>query len=270
MKFTRMLSALFIAASLVLGMHSAASADQLQDIKARGTLRVAIPQDYPPFGFMGPDKQIKGYDIEMAGIVAKALGVKCELVPVTGANRIPFLLSNRADIVISTLGKTKERQKVIDFSIAYAATYSGVFGPEKINVTKPEDLKGHTISVTRGCIEDQLISKVLPQGAVLKRYEDNNTTSQAYLSGQTDFICTLNFVAGALKGRMKNDRAPVSKFSLRNSPDFIGLRQNDPALRDAVNKAITAAFQDGTLDALSQKYLGSPAPKDLITQEPGE
>ena len=131
MKFTRMLSALFIAASLVLGMHSAASADQLQDIKARGTLRVAIPQDYPPFGFMGPDKQLKGYDIEMAGIVAKALGVKCELVPVTGANRIPFLLSNRADIVISTLGKTKERQKVIDFSIAYAATYSGVFGPEK-------------------------------------------------------------------------------------------------------------------------------------------
>ena len=123
MKFTRMLSALFIAASLVLGMHSAASADQLQDIKARGTLRVAIPQDYPPFGFMGPDKQLKGYDIEMAGIVAKALGVKCELVPVTGANRIPFLLSNRADIVISTLGKTKERQKVIDFSIAYAASY---------------------------------------------------------------------------------------------------------------------------------------------------
>ena len=146
MKFTRMLSALFIAASLVLSMHSAASADHLQDIKARGTLRVAIPQDYPPFGFMGPDKQLKGYDIEMAGIVAKALGVKCELVPVTGANRIPFLLSNRADIVISTLGKTKERQKVIDFSIAYAATYSGVFGPEKMNVTKPEDLKGHTIS----------------------------------------------------------------------------------------------------------------------------
>ena len=118
MKFTRMLSALFIAASLVLGMNSTASADQLQDIKARGTLRVAIPQDYPPFGFMGPDKKLKGYDIEMAGIVAKSLGVKCELVPVTGANRIPFLLSNRADIVISTLGKTKERQKVIDFSIA--------------------------------------------------------------------------------------------------------------------------------------------------------
>ena len=167
MKFTRMLSALFIAASLVLGMHSAASADQLQDIKARGTLRVAIPQDYPPFGFMGPDKQLKGYDIEMAGIVAKALGVKCELVPVTGANRIPFLLSNRADIVISTLGKTKERQKVIDFSIAYAATYSGVFGPEKMNVTKPEDLKGHTISVTRGCIEDQLISVTFIVGSAL-------------------------------------------------------------------------------------------------------
>lgn len=54
MKFTRMLSALFIAASLVLGMHSAASADQLQDIKARGTLRVAHPPGLPALRLHGP------------------------------------------------------------------------------------------------------------------------------------------------------------------------------------------------------------------------
>ena len=81
---------LSIAASLMLlaGFHGAAQADQLADIQSRGVLRVAVPQDYPPFGFVGPDMKMRGYDVEMAQYLAKDLGVKCELVPATGANRI--------------------------------------------------------------------------------------------------------------------------------------------------------------------------------------
>ncbi len=261
---------LSIAASLMLlaGFHGAAQADQLADIQSRGVLRVAVPQDYPPFGFVGPDMKMRGYDVEMAQYLAKDLGVKCELVPATGANRIAFLQSGRVDIVISTLGKTAERLKAIDFAMAYAPTYLGVFGPESLKVEKPEDLKGHSVSVTRGNIEDQLLTELIDDSVTCKRYEDTNTTSQAYLSGQTEFICTLNFVAGALRMRMKDDRRPELKFSLRNSPNFVGLRQNEPALKAALNKGITKAFEDGTLNRLSETYLGVPLPADMIHQEP--
>ena len=55
--------------------------------------------------------QPQGYDIDMAGLLAKALGVKLKLVPVNSANRIPYLTTNKVDMVISSLGKTPERER---------------------------------------------------------------------------------------------------------------------------------------------------------------
>lgn len=265
----RTLLAVFAALLALVAAPAVSHADQLADIQKRGVLRVAVPQDYPPFGFVGPDMQMHGYDVEMARYIANFLGVKCEFVPATGANRIPFMQSGRADIIISTLGKTAERVKVIDFAMAYAPTYLGVFGPASAKISGPADLKGHVVGVTRGNIEDQLLTDAAPEGVSFKRYEDTNTTSQAYLSGQTEFICTLNFVAGALTMRTPEARKPVLKFELRNSPNYVGMRQNEPALKEALNKAITKAYEDGTLKAFCEKFLQSPLPEGLIYQEPG-
>lgn len=69
---------------------------------------------------MGTDLKPVGYDIDVANLIAKGLGVKAELVPVTSANRIPYLQTKKVDLVISSLGKNPDREKVIDFSVAYA------------------------------------------------------------------------------------------------------------------------------------------------------
>ena len=91
------------------GFGSASYADALADITARGTLRVAVPQDFPPFGSVGTDMAPMGYDIDVANLIAEKLGVKTELVPVTSANRVPYLQTNKVDLVISSLGKNAER-----------------------------------------------------------------------------------------------------------------------------------------------------------------
>ncbi len=75
------------------------------------------------------------------------------------------------------------------------------------------------VTVARGNIEDQLLTVRAPESVSSKRCEDVNTTSQTCFSGQTEAICTLNFVAGALTARMKNDRAPV----LRPAAGLFGL-----------------------------------------------
>ncbi|MFX7125243.1 transporter substrate-binding domain-containing protein, partial [Acinetobacter baumannii] len=82
------------------------------------------------------------------------MGAKVELVPVTSTNRIPYLTTGKVDLVISSLGKNAEREKVIDFSTAYAPFYNGIFGPDDIKAEKPEDLEGKTVGVTRGSVED--------------------------------------------------------------------------------------------------------------------
>lgn len=177
---------------LTLSIMGVAKADQLDDIKQNGVLKVAVPQDFPPFGSVGADMQPHGYDIDMAGYLAQKLNVKLELVPVTSANRIPYLQTRKVDLVISSLGKNPEREKVIDFSTPYAPFFLGVFGAENVVVQKADELTGKTIGVTRGAVEDMELSKIVPASTTVKRFEDNNTTLSAYLSGQIDLIATGN------------------------------------------------------------------------------
>ena len=257
MKFLRLALAALAAFSLALPV--AARADALADVKKAGVLKVAVPQDFPPFGTVGPDLKPQGYDIDMAELLAKELGVKVELVPVTSANRSPYLTTKKVDLVISSLGKSPDREKVIDFAAAYAPFFNGVFGPADQKVTKIEDLAGKTLGVTRGAVEDLEISKIAPATATIKRYEDNNGTISAFLSGQVQLVATGNVVAAAILAKNPPKR-PEVKFLIKDSPCYVGLNKGEPALLAAVNAAVAKAKKDGRLDAIAKKWLGAALP----------
>ena len=82
----------------------AAPVSAIQQIKNNGVIRIAVPEDTPLFGAVGTDGQLTGYDVDVANMVAKDLGVKVELVPVSSANRIPYLTSGNVDLMISSMG----------------------------------------------------------------------------------------------------------------------------------------------------------------------
>ena len=258
---SRALAATAVIAATLAGPLPAL-ADALENIKSSGKLRVAVPQDFPPFGSVGADMTAKGYDIDMATLIAEKLGVKVELVPVTSANRIPYLQTNKVDLVISSLGKNPDREKVVDFSTAYAPFYNGVFAPAGLEIKSTEDLAGKTIGVTRGAIEDLELTKVAPASATIKRYEDNNGTISAFLSGQVEAVATGNVVAAAILERNPPKR-PEPKFLIKNSPCYIGLAKNEPALLEKVNGIIAAAKTDGSLNKIAEKWLGTSLPADL-------
>lgn len=250
--------------ALALGLLSSvpALADGLDNIKKAGALRVAVPQDFPPFGTVGADMKPVGYDIDAAALIAREMGVKLELIPVSSTNRIPYLTTGKADLVISSLGKNPDREKVIDFTNAYAPFFNGVFGPADTKVAGPADLAGKTIAVTRGSVEDLELSKIAPSTAVIKRFEDNNTTLSAYLSGQTQLAATGNVVAAALNERTKL-RPLTPKFLIKNSPCFVGVNKGETALIARINDILAKAKKDGSLNQIAMKWLRNPLPADL-------
>lgn len=266
LKNVRLMNAAFalncvIAAGLISSVSSAdVMASELSDIQQRGSLRVAVPQDFPPFGFVGTDLQPQGYDIDMARYLADQMGLELSLVTVTSANRIPFLQTDKVDLVISSLGKNPERAAVIDFSEPYAPFFLGVFSTQDAEpVSSAEALSGKVIGVTRGSVEDMALSDLVDNDTALKRFEDNATTISAFLSGQVDYIATGNVVAAQIAERQP-ERAPKMVFRIKNSPCYIGLAKDQPQLKARINKLIAKAHTDGHLNELSQQWFHAPLP----------
>jgi polar amino acid transport system substrate-binding protein len=246
---------LFAATLLPLVAAPPAVADKLEDIIQSGLIKIAVPADFPPFGSIGKDGQAEGYDVEVAKLVARDLGVRLELVPVTSPNRVAYLLTGKVDLVISSLGANPERAKVIAFTDAYAPFYAGVFGDAKTQIRSAADLAGKTIGVTRGTIEDAELARLAPKSATIQRFEDNNMTLSALATGKVDVIATGSAAAGAL-ARSSPGKAE-KKFVLRDSPAHIGVRKDEPDLVAWLNVFIHYHQKSGgELDALAQKWLG--------------
>ncbi|WP_321948441.1 transporter substrate-binding domain-containing protein [Paraburkholderia sp. J10-1] len=238
-----------------------AHADALDTIAKSGVVRIGVFEDYPPFGSIGPDMKPQGYDIDVANLIGKALNAKVELVQVTGDNRMAYLADHKTDLLLS-VGQTPERAKVIDFSQPYAPYYLAVFGPKALPVKNAADLAGKTVAVARGTLEDLSVSKVAPPTATIKRFDDQNGAISAFLSGQAQLLVVGNDVGATIMARHPaND--PEQKFSLFSSPDHVGMNKNEPRLMQKVDEAIATSKKDGTMNAISQKWLRAPLPTNL-------
>lgn len=257
MKRRSLLLSLIAVAIAATVSANAMAEDALSTILARKVIRVAVPTDYPPYGSVGTDMTPRGYDIDMATLVAKKLGVKLELIPVTGPNRVAYLQTRKSDLTISSLGKTPEREKVIDYSIAYAPFFDAVFGKQEIIAKNYNELTGKVIAVTRGSMQDEELSRLAP-GAVIKRFEDNNGTVSAFLAGQAQMFATGTAVAATIKTKDPSVSMDL-KVILSNSPCYIGVLKGEPQLVARLNEIIREAKSNGAIDEMSKKWLGAPA-----------
>jgi polar amino acid transport system substrate-binding protein len=256
-RFLNTLGLCALAPALLLAASAAQAQTALDSILAKKLILIAVPTDSPPYGFVGTDLQPRGFDVDTANLIGAKLGVKTELVPVTSANRIPYLQTKKADLVISTLGKNAEREKVIDFTIAYSPFFQAVFGPKSIPVKSYADLAGKSVGVTRGAMEDQELAKVAPASLEVRRFEDMNGTVAAYVSGQVQFIAVGASVAGDMMG--KNPQLGTEfKLLLKDSPNYIGVAKGEDKLRLKVNEIIADAKKSGELNAMALKWLGRP------------
>jgi polar amino acid transport system substrate-binding protein len=245
-----------LALSLAAFSGQAAKADRLEDILKKGVVRIAVPLDVPPFGSQNQAREAEGFDVELAGMVAKALGVKLELQQVTGANRIPFLLTDKVDIVISVMGLTPERAKQIMFTSPYADTNLSVFGPKSANVKSAADIGSLKVAAAKGTTQEMTLTAMAPKANIM-RTEDDATAAAAYLSGQAELFATNNLIIPDLQKRNPSKEFEI-KFVIRRSPAHMGVRMGELTLVRWLDSFIFFNTMNGELDRLHQKWLGMP------------
>jgi polar amino acid transport system substrate-binding protein len=253
--------AALMAASLAFSPAVRAD-DGLDAITKAGVLNVGVFSDFPPFSSVGTDMSLTGYDIDVAQAIADELKVKLNLVSVTGQNRIPYLTEHRVDILLS-VGQSPEREKVIDFTAAYAPYYIAVIGPHALIVAGKDDLAGKSVAVNKGTLEDTSLTEIASPTTDVKRFDDYNAVIQAFLSGQVQLMVVGNDVGAKVLSRQV-DLKPEQKFQLMSSPDHIALNKSEPRLKAALDAVVAKLLAGGQLNTISQKWLGKPLdPKDL-------
>lgn len=225
----------------------------LDTIIQRGTINVGVGLGTPPYGLMDGNMQPDGYDVSVAKLIARDLGVKVNLVDTTAANRIPNLTANKLDIVIYSFSITAERAKAIAFTNTYYVDQQVYVGPADKPITKIDDLSGRKLGVTRASTNDIVMTKKAVEGVQLQRYDDDASTSQALFAGQVEGIVT----SGAL-ARAVEERNPKLKkqFVVASAPMAIGLRRNDPDFLHWLNTELFMLQSTGELQALQKKWMG--------------
>ena len=113
-----------------------------------------------------------------------------EIVPTNAASRIPYVLTDKTDVVISTLSITPERAKAIEFSLPYSGIQVVVGTPRATALRSLSDLTSMKIATVRGSTNDIELTKAVPPAVQIVRFDDDATAITAILSGQADAYCT--------------------------------------------------------------------------------
>ncbi len=236
-----------------------ATAQTVDELKKKGELTVGLLVDFPPYGTTNANNQPDGYDADVARLMAKDLGLKLNLVPVTGPNRIPFLLTNKVDLLVASLAVTPERAKQVDFSKPYSAATIILYGSKKVAIKAAPDLKSVRVGVARASTQDVALTAIAPPGTEIRRFDDDASAMQALMSGQVDAIgCSTTVAAQIAK------RAPANtfedKFVLRQQEMAVALRPGQAELLKTVNDFVARNTANGELNKLYRKWLERDLP----------
>ncbi|KAA0969797.1 transporter substrate-binding domain-containing protein [Aureimonas fodinaquatilis] len=247
-------------------MATCANAASVEEIKARGKIIVGVDIGHPPYGMLDANAKEIGSDVETAKLLAEDMGVALEMVAVSGASRVPFLTSDRVDMVISSFSITDERKQVVDFSRPYGVVPVVVATPASMGVKSVDDLSGHAVAAVRGTTTDLALTKLVKDSGAkveIVRYEDEATANTAVITGQQQIIATALSSANSIAEQNPNLGLEVT-IELAAFPMGIGLRKGDDDLRAWTDEWVSTNLHNGKLNDIYKKYFKQDLPKEML------
>ena len=240
-----------------------AAADQLAQIKERGTITIAMEGTWAPWTYHDESDNLVGYDVEVGTLIAEKLGVEPEFVEGEWDGLLAGLDAGRYDIMVNGVDITEERAEKYDFSEPYAYNRTAVITKgDNDTINTLEDLNGkktaNTISSTYAQLAEQY-------GAEVTGVDDLNQTFELLNSGRID--ATLNAEVTFYDYTKEHPDANVKIAVLTQDANEVAipLRKGEESatLSEAINAAIDELRASGQLKELSEKYFGT----DISTNE---
>lgn len=252
----RALLALTLLLTAAVGLAQTA----LDDILQKGEITAGIALSGPPIGFYNAENQPSGYDVDVAQMIADALGVELKIVEVTGANRIPMLQTGKVDIVVANMTASLERAKAVDFTIPYLRTGIKLLVQDGSDIESIADLGGRKVAVGRGGTGEILVKERAPDAELV--YVDAFTNAVLLLQqGRVDATVEdgtlVDFVAG------QNDGLTALPQFYTSDPIGLGVPKGESELLRWLDMFVSQFISSGDQAELYEKWWGVPPTSQL-------
>ncbi len=255
------------AAAAALGglpRFAAAQAVTLAQIKASGELRIGCEAAYVPFTYR-QDGKIVGYDVELAELFCKSLGVKANFIDTAWAGVIPSLYAKKFDVIMSSMSYTKERLERVAFTIPYAEASQALLvrASDADKIKGPVDLNGRVLAVKLGSpgqvLQERMAASLKAAGGAgfkeLRTFDDHPSAYVALAQNRVDGVLnTVPTLAMVLKDAP--GKYAIVKGMGADNWAGIAARKEDPEIVAFLNDELKKLKASGAIYALQEKWFG--------------
>jgi polar amino acid transport system substrate-binding protein len=248
------LKSALVAASFAFMGISPASADELDTLKEKGVIRIAMSGAYPPFNFVNDQNEVVGFDPAIGAEIAKRMGLEVEIVTTAWDGIIGGLLANKYDAIVGSMTITAERDEVVDFVGPYYSDKRAIFSNPGSGIASLDDLKGKKVGLTLGETHEDWARE---KGYNVSTYKGLPELLLELENGRVDAIVNDSIAAILAMG------AKGQEFEMFGDPTTepfgagIAIRQGNPELAAAMQKALDDLMADGTYLAIAEKWVGA-------------
>ena len=239
------------AASSEAASSEAASAAELTTVTP-GKLTMSTNAAFPPYESTDDNGNFVGIDIDVAAAIAEKLGLELQVDDMDFDAALLAAQNGKSDLVMAGVTVTEDRQLVMDFSDSYATGIQSIIVKEDSDIASPDDLADKMIGTQRGttgyiyCSDDFGDEHVTP-------YDNGLTAVQALVNGQVDAVVIDN--APAKEFVEANPGLKILDTAYAEEDYAIGFAKGNTAMQNAVNTALEELKNDGTLQAIVDKYI---------------
>ena len=219
-----------------------------------GVLIMSTNAAFPPYEMTNDAGEFEGIDVEMAGEIAKRLGLELQIDDMDFDAALLAVQQGKSDIAMAGITITEDRLVNMDFSNTYANGVQSVIVPEGSDITSPDDLAGKLVGVQRGttgytfCIDEFGEDAVAP-------FDNGNTAVQNLVSGKVDAVVIDN--APAQEYVAANPGLTILDTAFADEDYAIGVAKGNTQLLDAINSILAEMEADGTTQAIIDKYISA-------------
>ncbi|TRD15986.1 transporter substrate-binding domain-containing protein [Palleronia caenipelagi] len=246
-------SAIAAAGLAVFGL-GAAMAEELEMLKEKGVIRIAMSGAYPPFNFVNDENEVVGFDPAVGTEIAKRMGLEAEIVTTAWDGIIGGLLANKYDAIVGSMTITEERDEVVDFVGPYYSDRRAIFTQPDAGIGSLEDLDGKKVGLTLGETHEDWARE---KGYDIATYKGLPELLLELENGRVDAIVN-DSIAAILAMKAKGQ-----EFEMFNDPGTepfgagIAIREGNPELASAMQEALDSMMEDGTYMELAMEWIGA-------------